>query len=528
MGRRKEAARAVAVVEVDPGRPPGTPEELRAWLSVHLGVELPRRGLIEGHDVPLDYLVHTFFEGRYRRAGEGWAEVPPGALDAVVWACRGGGKTFAGAVATLLDLVFKPGIEVRILGGSMDQSRRMHAHLKRLLDPRRHESLASLVEGRVTERRIAFKNGSEVELLAQSQASVRGTRVQKLRCDEVELFDREVWEAAQLVTRSKRVEAGDARLREIRGSVECLSTMHVPHGIMHQVVKEALEGKRALFRWGVVDVLGSCGPAHACEDAEGRACPLWEECGGRAKARDAGGASAGHLSVGDAIAMKSRVSVKTWEAEMLCLHPKRTDAVLEEFDAREHVVAGEVERAGTVLVAGMDFGFRAPTVVVFALVGEDGTLWVVDERAESERVLEEHIEAVRAGRGRREGGWGMPAWIGVDPAGQSKNGQTGRSDVQLMREAGLVVKARRSRMEVGLELVRARLRPAGGGRPRLFVHERCVTLVESLEKYHYPTEDPRSVTPVKDGADHAVDALRYLVQNLDRGPEAKHGSYWPG
>lgn len=600
---------APATPDFDPAQPPRTPDELHAWLVEHLGLRVPLLPLLAAHSTPFDYLVHSFFEGRWARGvflssspdsrasspleHSGTtspehlyrgASSPPGAacmvfqhdaadtqadqslpsataqtrsegggleaprykaqgehaplrwlesaapLDAIVWANRGGGKTFMGAVATLLDLVFKPGVEVRILGGSMDQSRRMHAHLRRLFDERSHPALAALLEKPISERRIVLKNGSELELLAQSQTSVRGTRVQKLRCDEVELFARDVWEAAQLVTRSKEVLFGGAPLL-VRGSVECLSTMHVPHGIMHGVVREANAGTRTLFRWGVVDVLGSCGTAHACSRGEGEGivrCPLWEECEGRAKARDAQGVPPGHVSVADAIGMKSRVSLKTWAAEMLCLHPRRSDAVLEEFDARLHVFGRDEDVPVGALVAGMDFGFRAPTVVVFAILAEDGTLWVVDERAEAERVLEEHIDAIKIGRGRRAVAWATPAWIGVDPAGSAKNGQSGRSDVQVMREHGLVVKARRAKVEDGLELVRARLRPAGGGAPRLFVHSRCTTLIESLEKYHYPPDDPRSVTPVKDGSDHAVDALRYLVQNTDRVHETAHGTYLEG
>ena len=46
---------------------------------------------------------------------------------------------------------------------------------------------------------------SPAGVLAQSQRSVRGLRVQKLRCDEVELFDPAVWEAAQLTTRSAHI-----------------------------------------------------------------------------------------------------------------------------------------------------------------------------------------------------------------------------------------------------------------------------------------------------------------------------------
>lgn len=475
---------------------PRTPDELHAWIQKELGVAVARRALVSGHSDPFRYICHSFFEDRSPR-------------DCVVWANRGGGKTFLGALATLLDLLYKPGIEVRILGGSMDQSRRMYAHLRRLFDPGRNAWLAGQVKGRITERRLELRNGSEVELLAQSQASVRGTRVQKLRCDEVDLFDPEVWEAAQLATRSKVCDGV-----EVHGAVECLSTMHRPYGVMHRLVREARAGGRAVFRWGVVDVLGACGDEHACVrkgEAAGEGevrCPLWEECRGRAKAR---AGSAGHVSVRDAISMKGRVSLATWESEMLCLRPRRTDSVIPEFDPAVHVFSGEGGEAAA-WVAGMDFGFRAPTVVVLGRVDGRGVLWIEHERVACEQVLAAHIRAIREGIAP---GAPCPAWIGADPAGLNAGDQTGKGNIPVMREAGLRVHARRMSVQDGLGLVRARLRPASG-EPRLFVHARCATLIESLEKYHYDPDRPESQAPVKDGPDHAVDALRYLVQNLDR------------
>lgn len=492
---------------------PRTPEALLAWLRDTLELRPPLRAMMDGNAAPAEYLVHAFFEGRFARTAEGWREMEKPVPDAVVWAARGGGKTFLGAVATLLDMIFKPGIEIRVLGGSMDQSRRMHAHLRRLLDPRKHPALANLVKGSMTEKRVNFINGSEVELLAQSQASVRGTRVQKLRCDEVELFDPDVWDAAQLVTRSKRVTLADGGTWEVPGVVECLSTMHVPHGLMSTLVEDARAGKRSLFRWNVLDVLGPCGGEHEC-----KTCRLEPECGGRAKARDAAGESAGHLSIKDALAMKGRVSDLTWNAEMLCVSTKRSDCVLPEFDPKVHLFSHEVDVPGVVMVAGMDFGFRAPTAILWAAHDLNGDLWILDERVESGRLLEEHARAMLEGTGKRAGhAWPKLAWVGVDPSGRNRNEQTGLSHIQILQQSGLTIRQKRLGIHEGLELVRARLKPAGeGAKPRLFVHVRCEVLRECLEKYHYPADKPYSMDPVKDGYDHAVDALRYLVQNVDK------------
>ncbi len=495
---------------------PRTPAELERSLRTLAGVSVPRRALTPGHSAPFDYLAHTFFEG-----APALGESPLAPPDAVVWANRGGGKTFLGALATMLDLVHKPGIEVRILGGSLEQSRRMHAHLRALFA---REPLAQLVDGRITERRLALVNGSTVELLAQSQTSVRGTRVQKLRCDEVELFDPEVWEAAQLVTRSKTIQlpGGDSLL--IRGAIDCLSTMHLPHGLMHAVVEECRAGRRRLFRWGIADTLTRCGPEHACrnDDAD---CALLPECQGRAK-RWTDAESAGHVEIADALAMKARVSAAAWEAEMLCLRPSRSHAVLPEFDPRLHVIHDDPpDSPALTWIAGMDFGYRSPTVVLWACADPDGTLRVIAERVERGLLLGEHVRAILESPWP-PGGPARLAWIGADPAGRQMNDQTGVSAVQAIGRANLRVRTRAMGVQEGLALLRARLRPAATGLPpRLFVHARCARLIESLERYHYRPDRPESLEPVKDGNDHAVDALRYMVQNLDAPHECASAKY---
>lgn len=481
---------------------PTSPRELHHLLSAELGLRIARAALVEGNSAPFDYLCHAFFE-------PGMRGHTPGPRDAIVWACRGGGKTFLGALATMLDLIFKPGVEVRILAGSLEQAGRMHAHLTTLAA---HPSIAPLVAGRATARRLQLRNGSRAELLAQSQASVRGTRVQKLRCDEVELFDPEVWEAAQLTTRSRTHEG-----LHVRGSVECLSTMHLPRALMSRLIDEAREGRRALFRWGIVDVLERCPAERECGP-----CPLLPECRGRAKRPaltlegrplDEGG----HITIDDAIAMKGRVGAVTWESEMLCERPRATDAVLPEFDPSLHIIREGFE-PGPVpgpIVCGMDFGIRSPSVILWGFPGPDGILRIVDERCVADVSLEAHIRALV------ESPWGPPRWLGIDRAGNARSIQTGISDADVLRRAGLIPHSTYATIESGVRALRSRLRPALGP-PRLLIHRRCRTLIESIERYHYERGGPN---PAKDGPDHAVDALRYLIVALDLNHTATMRSY---
>jgi len=427
----------------------------------------------------------------------------------VVWACRGGGKTALGAVATLLDMLFKPGVRVRLLGGSLEQSAKMYEHLLLMLD---QPLLRGICADKPTQRRIQLLNGSEVELLAQSHRSVRGTRVHKLRCDEVEEFQPDVWQAAQLVTRSS-----DTQGRMIRGSIEALSTMHRPRGIMSQLIDgtsaekhendngqpPARKGAVPLFRWNYLDVIARCPPTLACEG-----CVLWQECRGRAKQ------ASGFVQVGDLIAQRQRTSNLTWAAEMLCQRPMQTQAVYPNFDLNRHVQRCDHVRTGEAagdnavnIIAGMDFGIRSPLTMLWATVRQhDGrqVVHVFDEYAVRDVPLEDHLSRIAA-KGNPQ-----PRWIGIDPAGVTRNSHTGLSDLQVVASHGYRVRWHRSMIREGIEIIRRRL-----DQQTLLIDPRCTELIRAMRAYHFDLKHPQNDQPVKDGPDHACDALRYMVVNLE-------------
>lgn len=466
---------------------PCTEDELARWLHYHLDVRLPRRPVLPDSAAPFQYLSHAFF-----------GPAPGAPRDCVVWAPRGGGKTFLGAVATALDLIYKPGVEVAILAGSREQAGRMYEHLRALFD---RPSLRALVRAAPTERSLELRNASRCRLLAASHASVRGLRVQILRCDEVELFSEELWEAAQLTTRT-----ADCAGRETPGAIEAFSTMHRAAGLMSRIIDGAGD-TRTVFRWGVVDVLARCSPDRPCEP-----CDLQDECDGRAKE------GAGHIRIDDALTLKSRVAADTWESEMLCLRPSRSDLVFPDFNPRVHVASGAFDPNDPAIhwCAAMDFGFRSPTVVLIAARLPSGHLHIQSERSARESLLAEHIEDLLSAP--------RLSFVAIDPAGRQRSEQTGLSNAAVLRRAGFRVRDRRCGLQEGLAAVRARLRPASGS-PSLSIEPECRVLIESMNSYRYPPDDPLCEQPLKDGADHACDALRYLVVSLDRAYRCSSARY---
>ena len=465
-----------------------THDGLHAWMREYLGLKVPRKAICAHHIAPFEYIKRAYFE-------------PAG--DVVVWASRGGGKTRLGAAATILDLLHKQGVQVRILGGSMEQSLKMWEHLVPDLERCQVDHDRRTFGGRVVE----LRNGSRAAVLPQSERAVRGLRVQKLRCDEVDLFEQPIWDAAQLVTRSVELRRSNGeRLRQpadmerVSGVVEALSTYHNPWGQMSRVIDRAIAQGTPVLKWCVLDVLEKCPPERDC-----KTCPLWEDCQGRAKEAE------GFFSIDDAIVQKRRVSLEMWKSEMLCERPSTSGAVFKTFSREKHVREHELERSRwRELALGVDFGFNAPFVGLWIVTTHDGEFWVVDEHVRREQVMHEHIAEIE---GRR---WGRPRWIGCDPAGSGANDQTAESNIDLLRRRGYRVRTRGSKIVDGIELIRAALQPAAGA-PVLFVHERCANLIKALECYHYNPR-MRGENPEKDGEhDHLIDALRYFFLNRARG-----------
>ena len=447
--------------------------ELKAYVKVYLGLDIPSKSLCENHCSPLDYLAYALgLDGE-------------GGRDCVVWANRGGGKTRLGALASLLESVFYENCQSRILGGSEEQSRRMYDYLQRDL----RGPFAACLAG-VTAKACAFKNGSGVQVLAQSHRSVRGHHVQRLRCDEVELFDREVFEAAQFVTQSSY---------GIAARLEILSTMHRPFGLMQEIVQGAGAADLRVFNWCLWEVI------EKCVGRECSVCPLYSDCQGRAKEAD------GYYSIDDAIAQKRRSSEQSWKAEMLCLQSNRHDLVFPEFSPAVHVQPLSYNPQ-LATYRSFDFGFTNPLACLLIQITADDRVLIIGEHIKSRTTLAEHARLIKER-------WPYPIKASYcDPAGKHRREITGTAVTQELSALGIPTISRSSRILDGLELIRNYLAPACGP-VRLVISPDCPQLIRAFQSLHYGRElnGQQSEVPQKDGVnDHPIDALRYFFINRFR------------
>ncbi|MHC4726047.1 MAG: hypothetical protein ACYS17_02370 [Planctomycetota bacterium] len=464
---------------------PAAKRDLKNYIKVFLGIDVPDKRICPEHSSPMDYLWHSF-SADAARAHHSSCKRPPNA-DAVIWANRAGGKTELAAVATLLDCVFKPNCQVRILGGSGEQATRMYEYLTAFLN----NGLEHLLAGPALKAKCRFVNGSAVEVLTQSPTSVRGQHIQKLRCDELELFDEDVFAAAKFTTQSTE---------NLTAAMELISTMHRPYGLMQKVVSSVPDLGTPVFKWCVWEVI------EKCTDRTCSQCPLSDDCQGRAKVAD------GYLKINDCITQMRRASRAGWEAEMLCKRPSRENVVFDSFDPDINVRPVDYD-PNLPLYRALDFGFVNPFVCLWIQVDGDGLVRVIDEYIRSRATIDVHADEIKT---RTPVSEEQVTATFCDPAGKSVNDVTGTSAVRELRSLGIAVRSRRSGILEGIELIR-RAVLSGSGQSTLLISPRCMRLIEAMQCYHYPHSGTApGELPLKDGLyDHPIDALRYFFVNYN-------------
>jgi hypothetical protein len=495
-------------------RPRNRPD-LKNYVKVFLGIDVPDKRVCHEHNAPMDYLWHSFssdFPDSRWSPDDGRLALPPVGrvihtsdkqramknADCVVWANRSGGKTELAAIATLLDCIFKPNCQVRILAGSGEQAGRMYQYLTTFLQNGFEEFLA----GPVLKTKCRFANGSAVEVLTQSARSVRGQHVQKLRCDEVELFDDDVFAAAKFTTHSTN---------NLTAAMEMISTVHRPYGLMQKIVTSAPKFGTPIFKWCIWEVI------EKCTDRNCSQCPLTSDCAGKAKKAN------GYLKIDDCITQMRRASRAGWEAEMLCKRPSLENVVFDEFDPAVHVAPVDYN-PNLPLYRSLDFGFVNPFVCLWIQVDEEGLVRVIDEYVRSRATVDVHAAEIKA---RIPCGEEQVAATFCDPAGAGVNDVTGTSIVRELRSYGIATRFRRSGILQGIELIRRAIR-SGDGKSHLVVSLRCQRLIEALQCYHYPDSAHSGYTelPLKDGLyDHPIDALRYFFVNCNRNSKTASRRY---
>jgi hypothetical protein len=143
------------------------------------------------------------------------------------------------------------------------------------------------------------------------------------------------------------------------------------------------------------------------------------------------------------------------------------------------------------MIYGVDFGWSQASAIIAIWVDRDNRAYIVDEfyqsRCSIERLCDEALAMkVKWGHGR----------FYCDPAEPRS--------IDALRAAGLPVEKNAIKRDAGIHEMGGRFKVEPDGRPRIYVHPRCVNWIQEVQSYD---------SAIKEN-DHAMDATRYALGNL--------------
>lgn len=238
-----------------------------------------------------------------------------------------------------------------------------------------------------------------------------------------------------------------------------------------------------------------------------------------------------HLPDGYVESMLATWSPERIEREIMGSFDAFEGMVYHEFRRDTHVIQPFAVPADWTRVIGIDHGYRNPTAVVWAAIDYDENIYIYREFYEREWLIEEICKG-----NKRVGKPGIVTLTGkekleqarIDPSTRAARGQTGGSDWDLYLEhlpAGFPLLPANNEKTAGIDRVKSYLKVNEvTKKPKLFIFNTCASLIEEMSQYRY-AELPinqqgrrnEKEEPVKN-ADHALDALRYLIMSRPEGP----------
>lgn len=165
----------------------------------------------------------------------------------------------------------------------------------------------------------------------------------------------------------------------------------------------------------------------------------------------------------------------------------------------------------------IDFGYTNPFVCQWWAIDPDGRMYLYRELYRRGVIVQDHAARITS--------------LSAGETFEANIADHDAEDRATLARHGITTQPAFKAVSVGIEAVAARLRPAGDGRPRLFVlssalvdrdealaeSRKPTSTTEEFDGYVYPKGQdgkPMKEEPVK-GNDHGMDALRYAVAWVD-------------
>lgn len=189
----------------------------------------------------------------------------------------------------------------------------------------------------------------------------------------------------------------------------------------------------------------------------------------------------------------------TFRQEYLAEFIVRQGLIYTEFDERVHVFTTTRKRDEFQnVIAGVDWGYSNPGVILVVGFDADGRAMVVHEEYHTRRRIEEWVNIAK----QLQEDWGISVFY-CDPSEPSYLRQFSTAGLNVMKANNTVLP--------GIQAVKELLVVQADGRPRLQLHSECIMTKSEFGQYVWAT----NVHGVRDAPlkanDHAMDALRYAI-----------------
>jgi len=178
--------------------------------------------------------------------------------------------------------------------------------------------------------------------------------------------------------------------------------------------------------------------------------------------------------------------------------------VYEEFDRTVHVGQPRKGLEFSEVVAGVDWGYSNPAVILVIGLDGDGRAYVVEEWYQRRKRIGQIAQEAK----RLADKWDASAMFECDPSEPA--------NIYELVAANVNARGANNAVQEGIQVVKARLAVQGDGRTRLLISPTCVNLIAEMESYCWKENKLGLKDEPEKANDHAVDALRYALMGVER------------
>jgi len=211
--------------------------------------------------------------------------------------------------------------------------------------------------------------------------------------------------------------------------------------------------------------------------------------------------------------LKSSYSGVFYDRYILGLWVHAEGMVYDEYVRSVHVIKNREFPEHWRRVRAIDFGYTNPFVCLWGVVDEDGRLIIYDEHYKSKQLMKYHADMIKSKS------------MGIDDKEYSFDFTVADHDAQdnaELRAEGVFTKNAKKNVIFGISAVKSRLKIQGDNKPRLQITENCVNTIREVGLYRWQEvkKGNEKEEPLKEN-DHAMDALRYMIVELDKGGQPR-------